>query len=122
MKPLKRIIILFVAVSAIVLLWLVPGINTARNVTYTRIYEDTDKIAVPDTAGRKISARQEINTSAQTKKYKQESIKAGEELSKIDPSMFSRAIHFKEEKIISEVDSLEEIQLTVVMDSVDQIQ
>ena len=43
MKPFKKIITLSVIVLSIVLFWLVPGINKARDVQYTRIYEDTDR-------------------------------------------------------------------------------
>jgi hypothetical protein len=119
MKPLKRIAILFIAVVAIALLWLVPGINTAKDVTYTRIYEDTNNSALPapDTTGRKVSSRQKINTPVQTKKYKRESIKSGAKISDMNAKVYSRAIHFTEEKII-EFDSLEEVQLTLGTDSV----
>jgi len=121
MKPLKRIAILFIAVSAIVSFWLIPGINTAGDVQYTRRYEDTEKVS-PDTTRPAISARQRIETPVQSKAYKSESIKAGEKLSKIHPSHFSRAIHFKEEKLYVEIDSTENIELVVSADTVNQIQ
>ena len=119
MKPLKRIVILSVAVSAIAILWLVPGINTAKDVTYTRIYEDTDTpaLSASDTVGRKISARQKVNTPVQTKKYKRESIKSGAKVSDMNAKVYSRAIHFTEEELI-EVDSLQEVQLVLARDSV----
>src|SRR6188768_3261332 len=99
MKPLKRIAVLFVAASAITVLWLMPGINTARDVRYTRIYENTDKPALaPDTTGRKISSRQKADAPVPSKKYKRESIKSGAKLSDVKVAMFSRAVHFNEEK------------------------
>ena len=121
MKPLKRITILLVIVSAIVVFWLAPGINTAGDVKYTRRYEDTDKPQpiTPDTTGRQISARQKTDTPVQTKAYKKESIESGEKLSKINASMFSRAIHFEEEIVL---DSVEQIELVVVADTIQQIQ
>lgn len=125
MKPLKRITLLFVAVAAIVVFWLAPGINTARDTRYTRTYEDTDKsfLAVGDSAKRKISARQgKTPDNLQSKKYKKETIESTSKLSKIKATQFSRAIHFEEEKLIVDVDSVKEIELAVVADTVKQIQ
>lgn len=42
MKSLNRIVLLTLAAVAIVMFWLIPGINQATTLEYTRIYEDTD--------------------------------------------------------------------------------
>jgi hypothetical protein len=127
MKPFKSILLLTAIVSAIVLLWLVPGINTASQAKYVRIYEDTDAtIAVKsDTtpSKEKLSRTSETKTP---KKYKSESIEADAQLRDIKPRMFSRAIHFDETLLTEEVviskellknDSISEPQISL-LDSV----
>jgi hypothetical protein len=42
MKSINRIVLLTLAAVAIVMFWLIPGINQATTLEYTRIYEDTD--------------------------------------------------------------------------------
>lgn len=125
MKPSKRISLLLAAVTAIVMFWLAPGINTARDTRYTRRYEDTDKaahITASDTSKRKVKTRQASPSNKdQSKTYKKETIESTSKLSKIKATQFSRAIHFEEEKIIVDLDSVQEIELTVVIDTTHQI-
>ena len=103
MKPMKKIMLLSCAVSAIVLLWLVPGINTAKQVQYTRRFEDVDKkeqITVSDTTPlRKVKV---------APVYKTETIKPEMKLSKIKPKMFSRSAQFEEVMVY---DSLLELDI-----------
>jgi hypothetical protein len=42
MKSINRIVVLTLAAVAIVMFWLLPGVNQATAVEYTRTYEDTD--------------------------------------------------------------------------------
>ena len=126
MKPFKRMIVLLVIVSGIVVFWLIPGINKAKDSSYTRVYEDTDKkfenVKRRDTPGLKSLNTSRETTIGQTKKiYKKESIHSHDKLSDIKPSMFSRAIQFREELDTIEIDSFDVIQL-VGVDTVNQIQ
>ncbi|HYG20382.1 MAG TPA: hypothetical protein VD816_15695 [Ohtaekwangia sp.] len=93
MKSNSKIVVLSIAVTAIVACWLVPGINTARQTRYTRIYEDTGVEAVAvkrDSLPHPVAARPE-------KKYKKESIEPNARLKDMKVEMFSRALHFDEE-------------------------
>lgn len=125
MKPSKRISLLLAAVTAIVMFWLAPGINTARDTRYTRRYEDTDKpvlITASDSAKRKVKSRQANPPDKhQNKKYKEETIESTSKLSKIKATQFSRAIHFEAEKLSIDLDSVREIELTLVVDTTHQI-
>ena len=126
MKPLKRILFFAVITSAIVLFWLVPGINTAREVKYTRVYEDTD---VPVIVSRdSVPQKAAITIPAETtKKYKTESIEPDATLEDIKFSNFSRAIHFHEmllidtmlaeDELLNEIDSVIEVK-TLLIDSI----
>ena len=114
MKSFKRIAILLIIVTAIVSCWLIPGINKAKDVRYTRRYEDTDKkyksvdaFKVYVTDSTKVG-----QTSIPTKKiYKKESIHAGARFSDIKPKMFGRSIQFEPELI--ELDSVHEVQVSI---------
>jgi hypothetical protein len=110
MKSLRTICALSVLTAGIVVFWLAPGINKSETVRYTRVYEDTDQPYIPvmkasfeAPAGDTIKSKSEkVVKPHQKKKYKKESIQAGTKLSKIKPSMFSRAIHFSEEEIVTD--------------------
>lgn len=119
MKPFKRILFFAVITSAIVLFWLVPGINTAREVKYTRVYEDTD---VPVIVSRDSVPQKTAVTipAAKTKKYKTESIEPDATLEDIKLSNFSRAIHFHEMLLIDTL--LAEDELFIEGDSVIEVQ
>jgi len=91
MKPMKKIMLLTSVVSAIVLLWLVPGINTAKHVQYTRRFEDVDKKAAVSVAGTTPSHKVKVAPV-----YKTETIKPEMKLSKIKPKMYSRSLQFEE--------------------------
>jgi hypothetical protein len=117
MKPIKRIAILFAAVAGIALFWLLPNVNQANDVRYTRRYEDTDykHQGISDsTKHRKKRTIQLKNSNgkAESKFYKKESIAAGEKLSKIESKMFSRAMQFEPELEII-IDSVEEVQVSI---------
>jgi hypothetical protein len=116
MKPIKKILLLMLCVSAIVLLWLVPGINTAKTVRYTRTFEDTDPQPHQsfDSTLLKIQLPTAHAKTLETKRYKKEHISSKASIREIKAEMFSRATHFKEveeilpiEKVIVEVDSIE---------------
>lgn len=99
MKPIKRIALLAGVVSFIVLLWLLPNINTAKQARYVRTWEDTDvkaaSVNVADTTRRK-----------EVKEYKKEVIEDKATLEDVKVEMFSRAIHFTEEKMVEIPDTL----------------
>ena len=107
MKSLRTIIALSAITAGIVVFCLVPGINKAEATRYTRVYEDMDPPYVPVlktslevTPGDTAKSKTEKTAKAYRKtKYKKESIEAGSKLSKIKPSMFSRAIHFSEAQL-----------------------
>jgi hypothetical protein len=92
MKPLKKIMLLASAVSAIVLFWLVPGINTSHHVEYTRRFEDVDRQPIAGVADKTPSNRIKKIVPV----YKSETIKPEMTLSKVTPKMFSRSMQFEE--------------------------
>jgi hypothetical protein len=115
MKPKKKILLLGLTVVAIVVFWLMPGINKARHVNYVRKYEDTDLktfVALSDTTKPLILYLPK--TSAQEKSakkiYKTETIEADVKFSEIKPKMFSRAMQY-EEPIVLEIDSIKSIKV-----------
>jgi hypothetical protein len=116
MKPMKKIMLLTSAVSAIVLLWLVPGINTAKQAQYTRKYEDVDKKVV---ASANDTTRQAYAVKI-APVYKTETIKQEMKLSKIKPEMFSRALQFEE--VILEDSLLLEIDAEPKIVAIDTVQ
>ena len=124
MNPFRRILVLFAIVSAIIAFWLMPGINKANSVNYVRVYEDTDRRASIKSADEeKIHVMSVVDSVIRERKkvYKKESIERNAKIKDIKPSMYSRAIHFKEEPKVVKVDSVSEIQFTSV-DSLKQIQ
>jgi hypothetical protein len=104
MKSIRSIILLSVVVMSIITLWLVPGINSAKNAEYIRYYEDTDRITrtnvIADTviseSLRKKSPTANGNSMREKKVYKEERIKSTDKLSQITPSKFSRGAQFVE--------------------------
>ena len=111
MKSLRKIIPLSIASAGIIVFWLAPGINAAEGKRYTRIYEDTDqlqavvlKTSFPAPPGDTTKSAMKKSKLNQKKKYKKESIESGTKLSKVRPSMFSRAIHFSEEVPLDSAD------------------
>lgn len=111
MKSIRSILILSVAVMAIIMFWLIPGVNSAKNVEYVRRYEDTDyrreAQVVGDTINKKLNEKQEAKATRQTREkkvYKEERISTKDKLSKITPAKFSRAAHF--EAMIRKEDSI----------------
>ena len=97
MKSNKKIVFLTIVVTAIVACWLMPGINTARQTRYTRIYEDT---GVQTVAAKPDSVPVRPETKRAGKKYIKESIEPDAQLEDIKAEMFSRALHFEEEILI----------------------
>lgn len=47
MTPIKRILYLSAIVAAIGVFWLMPKVNTAKDVRYTRVFENTDQKSDP---------------------------------------------------------------------------
>jgi hypothetical protein len=99
MNSKKSIIFLVVVTASIVVFWLAPGINKARDTTYTRLYEDTDR-RVPldyadDTTKLKGDGPKKANMDEPKEVvYKSESIQPNKKEFKVRAEMFSRAVHF----------------------------
>jgi hypothetical protein len=93
MKPIKNVLILSLIAGCIIVFWLIPGINTAKETRYVRYYENVDvKSAAVDTENRKIK-----KTTVDTipgKVYKKEVIEPRKS-KRIDPEMFSRAMQYE---------------------------
>jgi lipopolysaccharide export LptBFGC system permease protein LptF len=108
MKSFKKIAILICVVAGIVAFWLIPGINKATDVKYTRLYEDTDVKKSPgDSVRVKIKKAPKSTLSEKnTKVYKRESISSSAKIKNIKASMFSRAMQFERVKEIDLIDSL----------------
>jgi len=109
MKPFKRIMILSTLVTGVVLFWLMPRINKADSVHYTRRYEDTDKQNKKENDTKK--TKEPVlhpQAVAASKVYKKESIHADDKLLEISASKFSRAMQFE---MIEEVDSIQEVPI-----------
>lgn len=118
MKPSKKIFLLTGLVSAIVIFWLLPGINAAKHVRYTRRYEDTYR--KPEVARSRDTTRSKaVALQKETKSeipYKTETIEEDMGLSDIDAKMYSRAIHYEEELLLEvplALDTVIEINLEV---------
>jgi hypothetical protein len=108
MKRFKSIIILAGFACAITMFWLAPGINKA-DTGYVRIYEDTytKPVAMKEVGVGSDQQKPSSIANPETKKYLKEKIKADAELEDLKLEMFSRAIHFHEDKIVNEVIELE---------------
>lgn len=95
MKSIRKIIALCVIVVAIIAFWLIPGVNTAKETTYVRRYEDTSLTS--DSLGEKRNQKtQSFKPVREQKLYKTEKIRSKDKFSKIRPSMYSRAVQFEE--------------------------
>jgi hypothetical protein len=92
MKQSNKILMLTIIVASIVVFWLVPGINKSNATKYTRVFENTDV--------KKSANYADTLKTKRTKVFRKESIKADAKLKDIKPKMFSRAIHFSEEKMV----------------------
>ena len=115
MKPVRKVLILSAFVFGIIVCWLAPGINKARDVRYTRIYEDTDaKSTVSHTRDSSHEKRKKSAAVSSRKIYKKESIRANSKFSDLKPSMFSRAIQYSEEVKIVELDTVNNVQLLTI--------
>ena len=131
MKSINRIMILTLAAILIVKFWLMPGINKATAMQYTRVYEDTDHLALvakdtskhekkvkpPKGPGRpEDNLKQEKypsgNRKPSKKVYKSESIRPKDKKARLNARMFSRAVQFVEEV------PLDSTEAVVVADSV----
>lgn len=115
MKPTRRILALCVIVTSIIVFWLNPGINTAKDTTYVRRYEDTDRKAGGDSLAvnnhRRKYQKSDAQKSGQGKKvYKKERISSKDKLSNLKAEMYSRAIQFEDSMVVNK--ELEEVALT----------
>ena len=100
MKSSKKPFVLAVASIAIVIFWVIPGVNKGNNIEYVRYYEDVDGLPTNALHGTLSPA----DTARPNKKvYKKEVIKPAKER-KVSAKIFSRAMQF--EPVI--VDSLEQ--------------
>ena len=107
MKPMRRILALCVIVTSIIVFWLKPGINTAKDTTYARRYEDTDRKTGGDTLAinthrRKYQKPETLKSLQEKKVYKTQRISSKDKFSKIEPEMFSRAIQFEDSMVVAE--------------------
>ena len=113
MKSFKKIAILLCVVAGIVAFWLIPGINKATDVKYTRLYEDTDVKKSPGDSihvKRKRTGVKILHPIVIPKvHYKQETISSSAKLRHLKPSMFSRSMQFTTEKEIELIDTLNQI-------------
>ena len=84
---MKKIIGLSAVVFAIVAFWLVPVLNTAKETTYVRVYENTEAKEEADTSQIKTAMRS-------PRKYKTEMLSSEDRVAHMNVSKFSRAIQF----------------------------
>lgn len=106
MKPARKIFILLVFVFGIIFYWLVPRINKAQDVQYTRFYEDTDTSKVFYTRDSSNHRQKKSKALSPKKNYKKESIQANSKFSELKPSMFSRSVQFVPRHIVLTTDTL----------------
>lgn len=136
MKSTKRIVLLTLAATAIVMFWLAPGINQATADEYTRLHEDTDHYAqvAEDTArqARRTSppprhtSRYEKKREKEAQKltreiykvdkkvYKRETIRPKDKNFKLKASMFSRGAQFMEKEAVVVLDSAMEAPVDTI--------
>ncbi|HEY8937559.1 MAG TPA: hypothetical protein VIM65_20175 [Cyclobacteriaceae bacterium] len=108
MKSFKKIAMLLCVVTGVVAFWLMPNINQATDVRYTRLYEDTEVKQLPnDSIRAKLRKNPKTHVNKKAKTYKHESISSSAKIKSIRPSMFSRAVQFRPAKEIV-IDSLNE--------------
>jgi hypothetical protein len=112
MKSVKKIIALSALVFSIVLFWVVPGVNMAKETKYTRYYEDTDT-PVPSSMDIVANSREEEDTTSRRRKkvYKKESIEPRKSR-EVSAKMFSRAIQFEPEIVIIDSVKTDSVQVT----------
>ncbi|MBL0739816.1 hypothetical protein [Chryseolinea lacunae] len=95
MKPIRKIFALCVIVLSIIVFWLMPGVNTAKDTTYVRRYEDTSRES--DSLDQKHSSKSNNTKVVRQKKlYKTEKIRSMDRFAKISPKVYSRAMQFDE--------------------------
>lgn len=118
MNTFRVILPISAFVVAIVCFWLLPNINKATTLKYTRVYEDTETRSQERTpvAGEVLKEPASLAPSEtpkiepvkalpevrllRAKKYKKESIEVNRSWRKVNPKMFSRAVHFLEEEVV----------------------
>jgi hypothetical protein len=98
MKKILNIAIPAALLAGLIILWLVPALNSAPK-TYQRAYENTSvpKTTVTDTG--KVTARKNVS-------FSEEKLPTMEKLKELEPEMFSRAVHYHSSE---ELDSLLEV-------------
>jgi len=93
MKPIKNVLILSLIAGCIIIFWLTPGINTAKETRYVRYYENVDMKPAP-VAGKKEKTKKSTADTIPGKVYKKEVIEP-HKTKRIDPEMFSRAMQYE---------------------------
>lgn len=112
MKPAKKAIALAVITTAILMFWIMPGINKGNQTGYVRYYEDTD-------AGKgaaKVLPASHFNRADTTQRRHRKIMKREiielRKSGKISPAIFSRAMQFEP---LTEQDSILLDSLDVVL-------
>jgi|GEM_PF-5291650 len=122
MKPFNRILLLTGLVSAIVGVWLIPGISTADYSHYERVYEDTSEETYLDRSTDTLTIV--MPPVAEKKMVKQ--VTEAKSIEDIDPEMFSRAIHF--EPVVEDVlvyangDTVKTIEVAKMVETIDSVE
>lgn len=125
MIAIRNTIIFGLLTAAIIVFWLVPGMNNAKDNTYVRRYEDTDRKANSSRASKsgKLIIRADSLPGKENKKtgskYKEQRIRSNAKIEDLQLSMFARSIQFTEEKELY-IDSLYQIEVAAA-DSVQDV-
>ena len=112
MKRLKTILPITAFTAALIGFWLIPNINKAKTVRYTRTIEDTERLSEEINPKEKVTRTEKTKLTSQKieevkpkKKYIKESIDPNYSFQQVKMKMYSRAIHFEPENL--ELDSTE---------------
>jgi hypothetical protein len=93
MKKIKNILILSLIAGCIIVFWLMPGINTAKETRYVRYYENVDMKSTT-VSGENHKIEKTMVDTIPGKVYKKEVIEPRKS-KHIEPEMFSRAMQYE---------------------------
>ena len=106
MKSSRKIVVLAVVSAGIIMFWLIPGINKAKETRYVRYVENVDA-AVAHIHSLDVTSRPDT-TRKKRKVYDKEVIEPSK-TKKVTTEMFSRATHYEAMEPMLEVDSVLEL-------------
>jgi hypothetical protein len=106
MKSSRKIIILSLVSAGIIIFWLIPGINKAKETRYVRYVENVD---APEAHVHSLDATLQSDTTREKRKVYNKEVIEPAKTKKVSAEMFSRATHYEAVEPMIEVDSVLEL-------------